>query len=98
MASPQAAEYLEAARRPFSDSQVEHVANLGTCLVKTAGGFVAAGKQLQELRMRRLRPYLEFNEEYGYLHPAIHDPVCEVFTTGANPHLGKVVPALNDRD
>ena len=47
--------------------------------------------------MRRLRPNLEFVEEYGYLYPAIHDPVCEAFRTGANPLLGKVAPALSDR-
>ena len=95
---PQTEIYLQAAREPFSDSRIEFVSERGSELVKAAGGFVEAGKQIQEIRMRALRPNLEFIEEYGYLYPAIHDPVCEIFTTGANPLLKAVFPANNDKD
>ena len=95
---PQEREYLEEAKKPFADHMVEKVAELGSMLVIAAGGFVEAGKQIQEIRMRALRPNLEFIEEYGYLYPAIHDPVCEVFTTGANPLLQTVLPATCTKD
>ena len=95
---PQTLTYLEAVRDPFTDDRVEYVAECGSNLVKAAGGFVEAGKQIQEIRMRKLRPNLEFIEEYGYLYPAIHDPVCEIFTTGANPLLKHVLPANTGKD
>ena len=95
---PQTRKYLEAARQPFADNLVETVAELGSRLVATAGGFVEAGTQIQEFRMRDLGPNLGFIEEYGYLYPSIHDPACEVFATGGNPLLQTVLPAISGED
>ena len=44
---PRTKEYLEVARQPFEDSQVERVAEMGARLVLAAGGFVEAGKKFK---------------------------------------------------
>ena len=80
-----AKKYLEEAGCPFSDEKVEQIAQLGSRLVQQAGGCVETGKKMQGLRMRRLQPNLGFPEQYGYLYPAIRDPLCEIFTAWGGP-------------
>ena len=95
---PDVFRYLEEARKPYSPEQVERVAYAGTRLVQSAGGYVKAGMQIQEIRMRNLHGSRTTIEQYSYLYPAIADQVMEIFTRGVNPWMRKQKPPTSEED
>ena len=95
---PEVHKYLEEAQRPYSPEQVERVAYVGTKLVQVSGGYVKAGMQIQELRMRSLHVSRTTIEQYSYLYPAIADQVMEIFTNGVNPWMRGQKPPTCEED